>query len=60
VQEIKARAGDFVTAQFVHEGRVSNGDTHRLERGSISHDLGHHVWFLAPPEGVCNNYILNE
>jgi hypothetical protein len=60
VQEIKARAGDFVTAQLVHEGRVSNGDAHRLARGSISRDLGRHVWFLAPPEGVCNNYILNK
>jgi hypothetical protein len=55
VQEIKARAGDFVNAQLVHEGRVSNGDAHRLARGSISRDLGRHVWFLAPPEGVCNN-----
>jgi ribonuclease HI len=60
VQEIKARAGDFINAQFVHEGRVSNGDAHRLARGSISRDIGRHVWFLAPPEGVCNIYMLNK
>jgi hypothetical protein len=58
VQEIQARAGEFAMTQFVHEGRTSNGDAHRLARGSISRDVGRHVCFLAPPDGVYNSYIM--
>jgi hypothetical protein len=58
VKEVKARTGDFQTVQFVHEGRLSNGDAHRLARGSISRDIGRHVWFQIPPEGVCTNFVL--
>jgi ribonuclease HI len=58
VKEVKARASDFQTVQFVHEGRSSNGNAHWLARGSILRDIGRHVWFQTPPEGVCTNFIL--
>ena len=56
VMELKARATGFQEVQFVHEGRSSNGDAHGLARGSVSRDIGRHVWFQTPPEGVCMNY----
>ena len=56
IMEIKAGAARFVDAQFVHEGRNSNGDAHRLGRSSIYEAVGRHVWFLAPPDRVCTNY----
>lgn len=60
VQEIKARARGFTLVEFVHEGRRSNGDAHILARSSMYDDIGRHVWLLAPPEGVCNSYHLND
>jgi hypothetical protein len=56
VMEIKARVEDFQQVQFVHEGRTANVDAHTLARGSVSRDVGRHVWFQSPPEGVCTNY----
>jgi hypothetical protein len=56
VKEIKTRVRDFRTVQFVHEGRSSNVDAHRLARSSIYLDLGRHVWLQFPPERVCNSY----
>ena len=56
VQELKARAIDFQKISFVHERRSANGDAHLLARGSVSLELGRHVWFLNPPDGVCKNY----
>lgn len=38
---------------FVHEGRASNVDAHRLARSFVSYVLGRHVWFLDLPHGVC-------
>ena len=55
VMEIKAGAARFVDAQFIHEGRNSNGDAHRLARSSIFEAVGRHVWLLTPPDGVCTN-----
>jgi len=57
VMEIKAGAARFVNAQFIHESRSSNGDAHRLARSSIYEAVGRYVWLLAPPDGVCTNYI---
>ena len=54
--EIKVGAARFVDAQFVHEGRNSNGDAHRLARSSIYEVVGRHVWLLASSNGVCTNY----
>ena len=56
VMEIKAGAARFLDAQFVHEGRNSNGDAHRRARSSIYEAVGRHVWLLAPPDRVCTNY----
>ena len=53
VEEIRARAGGFVCAEFVHEGRASNVDAHNLATSSVYRELGRMVWLLSPPEGVC-------
>ncbi|TVU28310.1 hypothetical protein EJB05_19823, partial [Eragrostis curvula] len=59
VQEIRARATGFSNVEFVHENRASNVDAHNLARGSIFAALGRHVWFLSPPDGVCNTYHID-
>lgn len=53
VREIRARTSAFGEVQFGHEGRTTNVDAHNLARSSLSLDLGRHVWFVYPPEGVC-------
>ena len=55
VQEINARAGAFVSSEFVHEGRASNVDAHVLARSSVYCEIGRKVLLLSPPEGVCNS-----
>ena len=60
VQEIKARAGSFASSEFVHEGRASNEDAHKLARSSVYCDLGRQVWFLSPPEGICISVPINN
>ncbi|TVT97004.1 hypothetical protein EJB05_57772, partial [Eragrostis curvula] len=59
IKEIKARAASFLVTDFVHEGRLSNGDAHTLARGSLFEVEGRHLWLLSPPcppDGVCNSY----
>jgi ribonuclease HI len=56
VREIKASVDDFQQVRFVHERRTANIDAHTLARGSVSRDVGRHVWFQFPPEGVCTTY----
>jgi hypothetical protein len=56
IKEIKAGLTRFAKAEVVHERRASNIDAHCLARSSIYESLGRHVWFLAPPDGVCNSY----
>jgi ribonuclease HI len=58
IKEIKARATTFT--DFVNEGRLSNGDAHRVARGSLFEDVGGHLWLLGPPEGVRNSYHVVE
>ena len=60
VQEIKARAGSFVSLEFVHEGRACNADAHKLARSSIYCELGRQVWFLSPPVGICASVSINN
>ncbi|TVU28213.1 hypothetical protein EJB05_19722, partial [Eragrostis curvula] len=40
VQEIRARAREFRTTEFVHENRASNVDAHNLARNAIYAGLG--------------------
>jgi ribonuclease HI len=54
VREIKARMADFQEFKIVHEGRRANVDAHMLARGALGTDVVRHVWFLNPPDGVCN------
>jgi hypothetical protein len=56
IQEIKARGESFTSVEFIHEGRMSSGDAHRLARGSLYEAVGRHVWFISPSEGVCTSY----
>ena len=48
IQEIKTRGDSFTSVEFVHEGRMSNGDAHRLARGSLYETIGRHVWLMSP------------
>jgi hypothetical protein len=43
VKEIKTTKATFPHVEFVHEGRSSNADAHRLARSSVSLSLGRHV-----------------
>jgi ribonuclease HI len=52
VQEIKARKTTFGKVDIVHEQRSANVDAHNLARSSLYFQLGRHVWFQAPPDGV--------
>ena len=54
VREIKARMADLHKCEIIHEGRRMNVDAHRLARGALGRHVGRHVWFLNPPDGVCN------
>ena len=56
VQEIRARSNDFRIVEFIHEGRRSNVDAHNLARSCIYANLGRHVWFVSPPDGVSTFY----
>jgi hypothetical protein len=58
VQEINVRKRSFMRAEFVHEGRKSNVDAHLLARSSVNLSIGRHVWFMEPPDGVCNSYVI--
>jgi hypothetical protein len=60
VREIKARASVFVHSEFVQENRASNVDAHVLARSLTYASLGRHVWFLEPPDGICNTYIFTH
>ena len=62
VQEINARAGVFVSSEFVHEGRASNVDAHVLARSSVYCEIGRKVWLLSPLEGICNSVsrVINQ
>jgi ribonuclease HI len=48
----EARDG-FQEITFCHEGRRSNGEAHHIARSAILDDLGHRLWLVAPPEGLC-------
>lgn len=50
VQETKAREAEFSVVDFVHEGRLTNGDAHREARSVIYDSLGRHLWLLFPPD----------
>jgi hypothetical protein len=59
VKEIKDARSNFKEIVVCHEGRWSNGEAHRLARSSILVDIGRHVWFVTPPEGVNIPVLLN-
>jgi hypothetical protein len=56
VQEIRARLNDFRFVKFIHERRRSNVDAHNLSRSCIYANLGRHVWFVSPSNGVSTSY----
>jgi hypothetical protein len=45
---------------FVHEGRESNGEAHRLARFASSSPAGRYVWFVEPPLGLNIHVILDD
>jgi ribonuclease HI len=60
LSEIKSLGSSFLESSFRHENRASNSEVHRLARSAFSTDVGRHVWFLEPPDGLCipNNVII--
>jgi hypothetical protein len=58
VREIRITREEFEYFDFVHEGRRSNGDAHDLARGALYSCEGRHIWLNDPPEGVCNNILI--
>ena len=50
--EIKDRARLRGDTTFVHEGRGSNEEAHRIARFASSLPIGRHVLFLEPPVGL--------
>lgn len=57
VKEIKVTSATFAHVEFVHERRSLNVDAHRIAKSATSLSRGRHVWFLSPPDGVCNSII---
>jgi ribonuclease HI len=55
INEIKARMEDFTSDDIVHTGRESNVHAHILSRHCIYESVGHLVWFLSLPDGICNS-----
>ncbi|TVU18740.1 hypothetical protein EJB05_34852, partial [Eragrostis curvula] len=58
VRELSARRGSFALVDVTHENRGMNGDAHMPAKSSLYSPVGRHVWFLYPPEGVCNSHSL--
>jgi hypothetical protein len=56
VREINVRRRNFTRADFVFKGRKSNVNAHILARSSVNLSTSRHVWFLEPPDEVCNSY----
>jgi ribonuclease HI len=56
VREINVRRRNFTRADFVFKGRKSNVNAHILARSSVNLSTSRHVWFLEPPNEVCNSY----
>ena len=55
VREINVRRS-FARADFIFKRQKSNVDTHILVKSSVNLSIGRLVWFLEPPDGVCNSY----
>ncbi|KAJ1271264.1 hypothetical protein BS78_06G115900 [Paspalum vaginatum] len=53
-QEINARKLDFSIVEIIHERKESNIDAHMVAKRTLHDSIGRHVWFLTPPDGVCN------
>jgi hypothetical protein len=52
LREVRDRAAQRGDTYFVHEGRESNGEAHRLARFASTLPVGRYVWFVQPPDGV--------
>ena len=52
LREIYAGAQEHGGISFLHEGRGSNMEAHRLARSATSMPRGRYVWFSNPPEGL--------
>jgi ribonuclease HI len=52
LKEISDRAREREDTFFVHEGRESNGEAHRLSRFASSLPGGRYVWWDQPPDGL--------
>jgi hypothetical protein len=58
VREIRTTREEFELFEFFHGGQRSNGDAHDLARVSLYSCEGRHVWLHDPPDGICNNILI--
>jgi hypothetical protein len=58
IKKMKSSSADFELCEFAHEGRRSNVEVHNLARGSVYSNVGRHVWFHDPPDGVPVNFVI--
>jgi hypothetical protein len=52
LKEISDRSREREDTFFVHEGRESNGEAHRLARFASFLPGGRYVWWDQPPDGL--------
>lgn len=57
VQEITSRTRSLAKVEYVREGHQSNVDMHILAPSALVKSLDRHVWFVTPPDGLCNSYV---
>lgn len=60
VREIKSTRLEFEFASFVYENRMNNKEAHRLGRSAFDMSMGHHLWLIAPPDGICNSFSITD
>ena len=48
IKEICARARDFISCDFICEGRSMNFDSHNLAKFSSTLDVGRYLWLGSP------------
>jgi hypothetical protein len=53
LRDIYESKSKFLSCDFVHEQRKSNGEAHNLARMATTLDFGRHVWLNGPPENLC-------
>jgi hypothetical protein len=57
IKEVEAMRAEKNDCSFIHQGRMSNKEAHRLTKHALGLDEGRHMWLLKPPVEV--NILVN-